>query len=170
MVRSNYFLVGLISVLLWSCQSYNPNTQIETALKPEKPTEVEDVEEYITSTVSQMYPTIGKYRMKIVDKGYTLGFLIGGNEFRVRFDSKGNWKRSRVDIRHQAGLPSGIIETLKDPKFEGWQMATRRMYETPDSTYYKLEFRKKEVEWDLHFDKHGTLLKKEKQIKKLITS
>ncbi len=170
MARIKYLPFGMIAVLVWACQSFNPNTNIETAIKPDKPDDVGDVEEYIVGTVSKMYPNIGKYHLKIVDKGYTFDFLIGGNQFKVRFDPKGNWTRSRVDIRYQSGLPSGLLDTLKDPIFEGWQMATRRMWETPDSTYYKLEFRKKEVEWDLHFDKNGNLLKKQKEIKKLITS
>ena len=170
MVIQNLLLCVLITVLLWSCQSYNPNTKIESAVTPHKPADLENVEEYIASTLPEMYPDLGKYRMKIVDKGYTLNFLIGGNEFRVRFDSLGNWKRSRVEIRYQSGLPPGIKETLQDTVFDGWKMATRRMYQTPDSIYYKLEFRKKEVEWDLHFDKQGNLLKKQKEIKKLISS
>ena len=90
MAKLSYVYYGLIAVLVWSCQSYNPNTPVETALKPEEPEGIEDIEEYIASTISQMYPTIGKYRIKIVDKGYTLDFLIGGNQFKVRFDSKGN--------------------------------------------------------------------------------
>lgn len=170
MVRIKYFPIGLIAVLIWACQSLDPNTQIETVLKPVKPGDVGDVEEYISATVTRMYPNIGKYMIKIVDKGYTLDFLIGGNQFNVQFDSVGNWQRSRVEIRYESGLPSGILKALKDPLFQGWKMSTRRMYETPDSTYYKLEFRQKEVEWDLHFDREGNLLKKQKEIKKLITS
>ena len=166
----NFQFFAIALILIVSCQSYNPNVSVQTAVKPELPDSVEDVEAYLTAIVGEMYPNIGKYRIKIVDKGYQFNFLIGGNEFDVKFNAAGKWKRSKVDIRYQRSLPQPILDVIKDDRLDGWQMVSRRMIETKDSTYYKLEFKKKEVEWDLHFDRNGNLLKKQKEIKKIISS
>jgi len=156
--------------LLISCNTrFDPNTNIEATIHPQLPGNEQDREEFIDSNLHAMYPNIGKYQIKIVNKGYKTGFFIGGNDFTVRFDSTGKWISSKVDIRYQSRLPDGIKEKLEDPLFKDWLMIGRKLTETPDTLYYKLEFKRKEEHWDLFVDKEGELLRKKKKIKKTIT-
>ena len=168
----NSFLRFIILQLLWlgilaGCESYNTNTNIETAYYPEIGQSPEDPEEYIDGVLKKMYPKIGKYNLKIKSKSFDVKFYMGGNHFNVKFDRQGNWKKSVVEVRYQLTLPPPVKESITNLGFDNWYLATKALTQTSDSIVYKMSFRKKEEEWDVWLDRQGKVVKKRKQIKKV---
>lgn len=153
--------------ILSACDSsYDTSASIEVANIPALNVTDEEPESFIDKSLKLMYPNIGKYDLKIEVDEFDTHFKVGGNNFKVKFDNKGNWMLSEVGIRFKNKIPGKIREEIALSEFSSWFLNDKTLIETPISKQYKIEFQQGEEEWDIYYDLEGKIVRRDKEIKK----
>ena len=149
-------------MLMVRCGSFNPHSNIEVDHMPPENINGIDVKQHIRESLEIMYPNIGKYTLENEFDGHKALFHMGGSYFKVSFDSKGNWKKSKVDIRFTNSINDNVRNAIKNTEFKDWKIIEKELEEKKDKKEYKFSFQKKKDVYQLKFNSEGKLLKKEK--------
>ena len=151
--------VGLIST---ACGSFNPNSNIEVEAFPFENINGIDVKEHIRESLKIMYPNIGKYKLENELDGHKSLFYMGSNYFKVSFDSKGNWEKSKVESRFTRSINDRVRDAIRQTEFKDWKIINKELEEKVENQEYKFAFQKEKEVYELKFDGSGRLVKKEK--------
>ena len=164
--RLFYFLTIF---LLHSCNSnFDTATNIEAKAKPGINQAGENPQTFVDQSLKLMYPDIGSYELKIERDQFAADFKIGGNHYKVKFDEKGEWLKSEIEIRFKNRIPEKIRKGIEASEYANWFLSDKTLIETPVTKRYKMEFQQGEEEWDVYFNIEGEIIKKAKEIKKTI--
>jgi hypothetical protein len=162
-ISPKYAIVYTILILVMvSCGSFDPNANIEIAEFPPQNNEGIAVKDHIKKSLKTMYPNIGKFKLENELDGHKALFHMGGSYFKVSFDSKGNWKKSKVDIRFTKSINEEVREAIKNTDFKDWKIIEKELEEKIDEIEYKFTFQKNQDYYQLKFNGDGLLVKKEK--------
>jgi hypothetical protein len=145
-----------------ACGSFNPNANIEIEEFPPENINGNDVKDHIKKSLKIMYPDIGKYKLENELDGHRVLFHMGGSFFKVSFDSNGNWKKSKVNIRFTKSINDNVRNAIRDTEFKEWKIIYKELEEKADEIEYKFAFQKEQDIYELKFDGNGRLVKKEK--------
>jgi len=159
---TTYILSFIFSMYLLGCGSFNPNSDIEVAAFPPENINGIDVKDHIKESLKIMYPNIGTYKLENELDGHKALFHLGGSYFKVSFDSKGNWKKSKVDIRFTKSICDNVRTGIRETEFKDWKMIDKELEEKTTKKEYKFAFQKGKDVYELKFDGEGHLIKKEK--------
>lgn len=152
----------VLSLFMLSCRSFNPYSEVEVAEFPAENINGIDVMEHIKESLQTMYPNVGKYKLENELDGHKALFHLGGSYFKVSFNSKGNWKKSKVDIRFTKSINDEVREGIRNTEFKDWKIITKELEEKTDKKEYKFAFQKGKDVYELKFNGEGQLIKKEK--------
>jgi len=152
----------IIGLYLSGCGSFNPNSNIEVAKIPPENVNGIDVKDHIRESLQIMYPNIGTYKLENELDGHKALFHMGGSYFKVSFDAKGNWKKSKVDIRFTKSINDKVRDGIKNTEFRHWKIIDKELEEKISEKEYKFAFQKEKDVYELKFDGEGQLIKKEK--------
>ncbi len=157
-----YIVSFTLSLIMVACGSFNPNSNVEVEELPPENVNGIDVKEHIKESLQIMYPNVGKYKLENELDGHKALFHLGGSYFKVSFDSKGNWKKSKVDIRFTKSINEEVREAIRQTEFKDWKIITKELEEKIDKKEYKFAFQKAKDVYELKFNGEGQLIKKEK--------
>jgi len=157
-----YIFIFITGLMMIGCGSFNPNSNIEVADFPPENINGIDVKEHIRESLEIMYPNIGKYTLENELDGHKALFHMGGSYFKVSFDSNGNWKKSKVDIRFTNSINDNVRDAIKNTEFKDWKIIEKELEEKVDKKEYKFSFQDKKDVYELKFNGDGKLIKKEK--------
>jgi hypothetical protein len=157
-----YIFVFVIGLSMVGCGSFNPNSNIEVVVFPPENINGIDVKEHIRESLEIMYPNIGKYTLENELDGHKALFHMGGSYFKVSFDSNGNWKKSKVDIRFTNSINGNVRDAIKNTEFKDWNIIEKELEEKVDKKEYKFSFQNNKDVYELKFNGDGKLIKKEK--------
>lgn len=158
----SYIASLTMSIILVACGSFNPYSNVEIEELPPENVNGIDVKEHIKESLQIMYPNIGKYKLENELDGHKALFHLGGSYFKVSFDSKGNWKKSKVDIRFTKSINEMVREEIRKTEFKDWKIIAKELEEKIDKKEYKFAFQKDKDVYELKFNGDGELIKKEK--------
>jgi len=163
-----HIIIFLIFILC-ACGSYNPNNNIEVANYPEKNVkETTEVKAHIDKSLKIMYPNIGTYTLENELDGHKAVFFLGGSNFKVSFDSLGNWKKSKVVIQFTRSINSNVRKAIRNSEFSKWKLVKKELNEKPDEVEYEFNFQQGDNIVAVKYDDLGKLLKKEKSTIQII--
>ena len=157
-----YYYLFIIGYLITACGSFNPNSNIETEAFPAENINGIDVEDHIRESLKVMYPNIGKYKLENELEGHRALFYMGGSYFKVSFDSNGNWKKSKVEIRFTGSINDSVRDAIRKTEFSDWKIINKELEEKIDGKEYKFAFQHGKDVYELKFNESGRLIKKEK--------
>lgn len=157
-----YFFLLFIGLTVTACGSFNPNSNIEVEAFPAENINGIDVKEHIRESLKIMYPNIGKYKLENEFDGHKALFYMGGSYFKVSFDSNGNWKKSKIDIRFTRSINESVRDAIRRTEFNNWKIISKELEEKIDGKEYKFAFQKDKDVYELKYDGSGRLVKKEK--------
>ena len=118
MTRKDTLFFTLVLVLFTTCESYNPNSNIEAVSIPHTNENHKDPNLHIEGSLKLMYPNIGNYLLEKKIREYEANFRIGGSTFKASFDLNGNWKTTKVDIRYLNKINENVKETIRNSEFK----------------------------------------------------
>lgn len=151
--------LGLIMI---ACGSFNPNSNVEVEELPPENINGIDVQEHIKKSLKIMYPNVGGYKLENELDGHKALFHLGGSYFKVSFDSKGNWKKSKIDIRFTKSINEKVRDSIRKTEFKDWKIISKELEEKADEIEYKFAFQKGKDIYELKYNGEGQLIKKEK--------
>jgi hypothetical protein len=161
--RYKIYITGFIlSFTMIACGSFNPYSNVEVAEFPPENVNGIDVKDHIKESLQIMYPNIGKYKLENELDGHKALFHLGGSYFKVSFNSKGNWKKSKVDIRFTQSINEMVREGIRKTEFKDWKIINKELEEKTDKKEFKFAFQKGKDVYELKFNGEGQLIKKEK--------
>ncbi len=154
----------LIFVLFFlnACGSYNPNNNIEVTVLPDKNLTGTEVKMHIDQSLKKMYPNIGTYTLENELDGHKAVFFLGGSNFKVSFDSLGNWKKSKVIIQFTRSINTNVRNAIKNSEFNTWKLVKKELDQKPGEVEYEFNFQLEDSIIAVKYDNQGKLLKKEK--------
>jgi hypothetical protein len=160
-------LLFLFSIL-FSCQSFDTNTNLESEFTPGPAPAGTDLEDHVDQSLKKMYPKIGKYKILIKQKTCLANFIMGGNIYEVKFDLDGNWKESQVIIAYDFTLPGGVQEYLKNDEFKGWILSERKLNQTPEEIQYKFIWKRGEELKSVWLNRNGEVIRDKVDVEQLV--
>ena len=162
------FSILLALLFMLSCQSFDTDTNLETAFVPEAKSASDNLDDHIDEALSLMYPKIGKYKLLTKQKTAVANFIMGGNIYEVKFDLEGNWLGSEVEIAYEFTLPDKVQEYIKSDEFSGWILAEKRLKEQPDDIRYKFVYKRGEELMSIWLDRSGNVIKDKTDTEQLV--
>lgn len=163
-----YFLTFLSLVFMVSCQSFDTDTNLETAFEPKAMSADDDLDDHIDEALSLMYPKIGKYKLLTKQKTAVANFIMGGNIYQVKFDLDGSWRESEVEIAYEFTLPEKLQDYIKSDEFKGWILAEKKLKQAPNDIRYKFVFKKGEELLTIWLDREGNVIKDKTDTQQLV--
>ena len=163
----NFFIL-IIVVLLNSCGSFNPNSNIEIVDFPVSNDSQLSTTDYIYQSLKMMYPNVGQYTLENELDGHKAEFFMGGSSFKVTFDAGGNWVKTKVKIRFTKSINENVIESIRNSEFKDWKIIKKELSEKPGFKVYEFKFQMDKEVYEVKYDSSGKLVKKEKSSFQLI--
>ncbi len=87
-------------------------------------------------------------------------FKMDNSEYSAKFDLEGKWLETEMEVDKKQ-LPAAILATIAK-EFSDFKIEEAEKVETPgNDLVYELELEKKEITYEVQFNKEGKVLKKE---------
>jgi hypothetical protein len=114
----------------------------------------------VTEALKTKYPDASNVSWKDKISVFVASFDMDNEKYEARFDEKGNWKSTTIEISKDA-LPEQVKDGWEKSKYADWDLNAVYSIELPDDVMqYRLEVSKSDIQKkNLLFNSDGKLLK-----------
>jgi uncharacterized membrane protein YkoI len=125
-----------------------------------KNTEVPDA---VKNAFTKRFPTIKNVAWsKESENEFEAEFKNNGKEQSVNFDQTGMWLVTETEIK-KSELPAEVTASISK-EFAGFKIEEAELAETASQgTFYEVELEKRELSYEVQFNKDGKVLKREQE-------
>ena len=114
----------------------------------------------VTEALKTKYPDASNVSWKDKISVFVASFDMDNEKYEARFDEKGNWKSTTIEISKEA-LPEQVKDGWEKSKYADWDLNAVYSIELPDDVMqYRLQVSKSDIQKkNLLFNSDGKLLK-----------
>ncbi len=150
---STFLIASMIAILV----------QTELNAGHEKHIKSNEVPTVVLEAIRTKYPGVRFREWEKEDSVYNATCKLGAKHFEVSVSEQGNWLETEYECRLN-DVPKAVLSAFRASATAQWKVVgVSKMSSPQHDEEYEIEVQKAAVRYGLHYDKNGTLLKKEQE-------